>query len=151
MNFYLFCAATTVTGGMLWSQDCSTLTYPAAVFIWASGLLLLCYGLVRDLYLLRTCPCKGDGEGEKQKVSMLCVESTIGLLVVGQGLALQWLGWTPLATISLGSVLVVAGLILAFGHKTRDWVLILAVAPEHHNLLPTWKVSSLDEIPVGRS
>ncbi len=134
-----------MAGVAIWSQGLGQVTYPAAAYIWAAGLVLLLYGFVRDLYLLRQCRCE---EAEQQGVqsSMICVESLVGLVVVGEGLLLHWLEWTPRLQAPVGLLLCVAAVVMAFGHLTRDWVLILATVPNHHNILPTWRIQSLDQI-----
>lgn len=143
MIIYTLCFLTALTGGVLHFTLERSFLWPGASLIWAGGLVLLIYGMIRDIYLLRSCPCE---KGEvKQKSSMLCVESFLGLSAVIFGLGLQWLDWSKPVTFSLGVGLTVGAVIVALGHKTRDWVLILAEVPGHHNVIPTFKMHTAQE------
>lgn len=143
--FYWMCTLLGLSGVGMWAGVSATVTWPAAALIWGAGVLLLAYGLLRDLYLLRQCRCEQARE-EGVKSSMICVESLVGMTVVAQGLLLHWLGWTPYLKTPIGLVMVGAAAVLAFGHLTRDWVLLLVSIPNHRNILPTWRVQTLDEV-----
>lgn len=140
---YAFCLLTAVTGGILHYTVDQSFRWPGAALIWSGGLILLIYGMIRDLYLLRTCPCE-EGQA-KQKSSMICVESFFGLSAVTLGLGLQWLDWSKPVTVTLGVALAAGAVIVALGHKTRDWVLILAEVPGHHNVIPTFRMHTAQE------
>ena len=45
----------------------------------------------------------------------------------------------------MGLCLVLSAVILAFGHRTRDWVLILAEVPDHHNVITTFRLHTAEE------
>ena len=121
------------------------LQWQGAKFLWIGGLVLLGYGLVRDVYLLRTCPCDEAAKADRKKSSMLCVESFVGFSAVALGLALQYFQWSKPVEVSMGLCLVLSAVILAFGHRTRDWVLILAEVPDHHNVIPTFRLHTAEE------
>ena len=55
--FYGFCLAAGLAGGALHFLSDQQFHWPGSALIWVSGLILLGYGLIRDIYLLRTCPC----------------------------------------------------------------------------------------------
>lgn len=143
MLFYTFSLLGALADGPYFRLD-RQLHWPGASLIWVAGLILLCYGLVRDVYLLRSCPCETE-DAPKTRSSMLCVESLVGFSAVASGLGLHWLGWTKPVTFTLGAGLLLVALILAFGHKTRNWVLILAEVPDHHNVIPTFKLHTAAE------
>lgn len=143
MLIYTLCFVAALTGGIVHFTVEHAFLWPGASLIWGGGLILLVYGMLRDIYLLRACPCQ-EGES-KQKSSMICVESLVGFSAVALGLGLQWLEWSQPVTISLGVVVAVTAVIVALGHKTRDWVLILAEVPGHHNVIPTFRMHTAQE------
>lgn len=145
MLFYGFCIVTGVAGGMVHFMSDSDLTWPGSSLVWVGGLVLLVYGLIRDLYLLKTCPCDKLPKEEKKRSSMMCVESCVGMSAVVLGLTLQWLNWSQPVTFSTGLGLVFAAVIMAFGHLVRDWVFILAVVPDHSNVIPTFRLHTAEE------
>lgn len=143
--FYGLCFALGLAGGALHFLVDYRLNWPGSSLLWVGGLILLGYGLIRDIYLLRTCPCDEASKSERKRSSMLCVESFVGFSAVALGLCLQWLEWTKPVELSAGLGLVLATMILAFGHLTRDWVLILAAVPDHHNVIPTFRLHTAEQ------
>jgi putative Mn2+ efflux pump MntP len=133
-----------LSGAVAWFAGAGALQQPAAVYIWASGVVLLGYGLIRDLVLIAR-GLEEDEAGTQRKMAVICLESTLGLLLFAIGISLHILHWTPVLALPVGAALVGAGVIVAFGHATRDWVLILARVENHHNLIPTWNVDAFDE------
>jgi hypothetical protein len=143
--FYLFCAALGVVGTVAHFQSSLSWAFDGAVLFWGSGIVLLGYGLIRDLYLLKACPCEKLPPEQRKKSSMMCVESCLGFAAVALGLSLQWLGWTKQVELSVGSLTLLASFILAFGHATRNMVFILAEVPDHHNIIPTFRLHGAEE------
>jgi hypothetical protein len=143
--FYLICGLIGLAGLVSHFQLEASFTFEGATLFWGSGLVLLGYGLVRDIYLLAACPCEKLPPEQRKKSSMMCVESCIGFGLVALGLGLHWLGWTKMVEFSYGSLAIVASLILAFGHLTRNMVFILAEVPDHHNIVPTFRLHSAEE------
>lgn len=142
MILYLVCGLAGLAGLVVW--DRGSVTAPAAAFLWGAGLTLLAYGLVRDVWLiLRGHP---EEDAPKVKLAMTCFESMAGMGAVALGLGLHGLGWTPPVALPLGAVMAGAAAVVAFGHATRDWVLILVVVPNHRNLIPTWRPTRLEAV-----
>lgn len=147
MLVYIACALASILGGvtLFGPWELGYLEGRGAMYFWGSGLILLIYGLVRDLLLIWGHHKEGstDGEGEeKQKMAVICLESTLGGGLVALGLLLQILQWTPVVQIPWSAILLAGGLIVAFGHATRDWVLIVAKVANHRNLIPSWNVTN---------
>lgn len=141
MAVFVLCFLTLVAGLFTWWQNPGgTLVLQGATLVWVGGLVLLGYGFIRDLYLL-FAHRKDTHERPEERFSMLCVESTIGMVAVGLGLGLQALDWTRSVAPPVGSLMAAGALIVAFGHATRDWVLLLVEVENHSNLIPTWKIN----------
>ena len=106
-------------------------------FLVAGGLTLLGSGLVRDLAWLalsgRPVPTVPAGPPEVR----MCLESTLGILAVGAGLA--WRVWAPGAPrpVGVGVLVLVLALVAAFGHLARNVIVTLRLEPGHRNM-PFW-------------
>ncbi len=144
MILYITCSITFFIGIYLSFQSSLSFEQPGSVFIWGSGLVLLLYGFVRDIFLL-VKKHKEEAPPTQKKMALICFESTLGGLAVILGLTLQALDWTKLTSLSLGSICILVSLIVAGGHYTRDWVLVLVKVKNHHNLLPGWHIQTWDE------
>ena len=102
-----------------------------------AGVALLAVGLARDLARLaleepRAAPAPDPHPGELRT----CLESTLGLGAVAVGLAWRFggAGSAPVLVPVGGGVLALAA-VAAFGHLTRNLVLVLRHEPGHRNVI----------------
>ena len=111
----------------------------AEVFRW-SGVVLLLQGFARDVAILvrrrlgRGAP---GAEGPPKRGWWICLESTLGLVLLGQALLLGALGAGEAAPIALpwaGWLALLAAWWL-FGYATREVVMEVRRDPDHLNLL----------------
>jgi len=110
------------------------ITTPMLVVL--AGVALLATGLARDLARIAllgrpiaTMPDRHPGE------LRLCLESTLGLGAVAAGLA--WWLWaaTSAAAWSVGALALLLAVVAAFGHLTRNLVLVVRAEPAHRNVV----------------
>ncbi len=101
-----------------------------------AGVVLLATGLARDLtrivLLARPIPTAPDRHPGAMR---LCLESTLGLGAVAIGLA-WWLWAAPVAAPwSVGALALPLAAVAAFGHLTRNLVLVVRAEPSHRNVV----------------
>jgi hypothetical protein len=98
--------------------------------------VLLAVGLVRDVARIAldgrpvaATPDRRPGE------LRLCLESTLGLGAVAGGLL--WRAWSsgPPITPSLGALVLGLAAVAAFGHLTRNVVVVFRQEPAHRNVV----------------
>ncbi len=105
------------------------------VFRW-SGALLLAQGFLRDVVILLRRR-RGDTaeEGPEKRGWWICVESTVGLLLIGQAGLLVLAGGSGALRLPLGGWAFLLSMWWLFGYATRELVLKLKRDPDHVNLL----------------
>lgn len=111
--------------------------------------LLLAQGLVRDLWVIRSRR-EGGKSGRRPAVMQappsdgpafnLCLESTVGAMLLGLALLYAFVPQGFELTLPVGMILAGSGLILIGGWQLRDWVLTLHHVPDHYDL-PVWRPS----------
>lgn len=110
------------------------ITTPMVVVL--AGVVLLATGLARDLARITLlgrpiAPPPDRHPGELR----LCLESTLGLGAVTAGLS-GWLWAAPSAAAwSLGVLTLLLAVVAAFGHLTRNLVLVVRAEPAHRNVV----------------
>lgn len=104
----------------------------AELFRWF-GVALLAQGFVRDVHILLTRR-RADPGAEKRGL-WICVESTLGLFLIGQGLLLDALGAGGSLRLPPAVWVAMAAAWWLFGYTTRELVLELRRDPDHLNLL----------------
>jgi hypothetical protein len=130
-------AAALATGFALWGAAPAvrvSMTWPMLLVL--GGVVLLGSGLIRDLARLAlegrpaaVAPDRHPGE------LRLCLESTLGLIAVATGLG--WWGWSagPPVDAPLGAVVLALAGVAAFGHLTRNLVVVFRREPAHRNVV----------------
>ncbi len=98
------------------------------VYRWL-GVTLLGQGLLRDLAILATVRRRGAACACRS--TALCLESLLGLALVGVHLSLLALGATGAVTLGTGLVLLVAGGWWLLGTMLKDVVLEARREPDH--------------------
>jgi hypothetical protein len=109
----------------------------APTLLLAAGLALLASGLVRDLAWLALSGRPGPAVTGGPPEVRMCLESTLGVLAVGGGLA--WRLWAPGAprSVGLGGFVLTLALVAGFGHLARNVIVTLRLEPGHRNM-PFW-------------
>ncbi|CAN5185967.1 hypothetical protein BH23GEM4_BH23GEM4_23470 [soil metagenome] len=98
-----------------------------------AGVMLLLQGFARDvMILLRRRDFPG---GETRQRMLICVESTVGLLLIAESLLLAWTGGGRMVSLPAAGWLLLASGWWLFGWATRELVLELRRDPDHLNLL----------------
>ena len=133
---YLFLGAVLVFGLLDWVWGRRVLQVGLPDCVSGAGVLILAYGLVRDLILLWVE--KSPAPKTTVRMACLCLESNVGLLLVFLGLLLRLLPTRPMISLPEGGFLTGAALLLLAAHATRDWVLVLTRVPDHRSILPSW-------------
>lgn len=100
---------------------------------WA-GVALLLQGFVRDVFILLARRRK-QGPGGGRRGLWICVESTLGLVLIGQGLLLNALSVGGFVSLPPGVWVLGLSVWWLFGYATQDLVLELRRDPDHLNLL----------------
>lgn len=135
---YLFFTGTALIGGLDWIVGHRIIQTGLSDYVTDSGVLILAYGLVRDLILLI---------GEKASVppkapirmTCLCLESNLGLFLALLGLLVRLIPAPLLISLPEGLVITGASILLVAAHATRDWVVTLTRIPNHRSILPSRK------------
>ena len=118
-----------------WPEWHVALTRP--MMLVCAGVALLGAGLARDLARLalgepRAAAAPDPHPGELRP----CLESTLGLGAVAVGLAWRFGGGgSALVAVPVGGVLLALAAVAAFGHLTRNLVLVLRHDPGHRNVI----------------
>lgn len=119
---------------MAWPERQIALTRP--MMLVCAGVVLLGAGLVRDLARLALEVPREPAADPHPGELRTCLESTLGLGAVGAGLA-WWLWGARGAPVSLpvGGLVLALAAVAAFGHLTRNLVLVLRHEPAHRNVI----------------
>jgi len=104
----------------------------ADVFRWG-GVILLVQGFFRDIHILLTR--RRAGRDESRVGLWICVESTLGLLLIAQGIGLLLLDVPNVVRLPLAAWVLALAAWWLFGYATRDLVLELRRDPDHLSLL----------------
>lgn len=100
-----------------------------------AGVMLLLQGFARDVVILLRQRRHGAAAGETRRGLLICVESTVGLLLIGESLLLAWTGDAQWVSLPPAGWLLLASGWWCFGYATRELVLELRRDPDHLNLL----------------
>jgi hypothetical protein len=103
------------------------------VLRWA-GVLLLVQGFFRDVVILARRR-KEVPDPEARRGWLICVESTLGLVLIALSGLMVWGGADRVVTLPLAGWMLLAAAWWAFGYATREMVLELRRDPDHLNLL----------------
>lgn len=129
--------AALATGATLWAVAPAvraTVTWPMLVVI--AGVVLLASGLAGDLarIALEGRPAAATPDRHPGELR-LCLESTLGLSAVAGGLL--WRSWSasPSLTPPLGALVSGLAAVAAFGHLTRNVVVVFRREPAHRNVV----------------
>jgi hypothetical protein len=133
---YLLLGVALVFGLLDWVWGHKILQVGLPDCICGAGVLILAYGLVRDLILLWID--KSPVPQTTVRIACLCLESNVGLLLVFLGLLLRLFPVRPVIALPEGGFVTGASLLLLAAHATRDWVLVLTRIPDHRSILPSW-------------
>ncbi|HET6763905.1 MAG TPA: hypothetical protein VFH27_09535 [Longimicrobiaceae bacterium] len=104
----------------------------ADVFRWG-GVILLVQGFFRDIHILLTR--RRAGRDEARVGLWICVESTLGLLLIAQGIGLFLLEVPTLVRLPVAAWCLGLAAWWLFGYATRDLILELRRDPDHLSLL----------------
>ena len=101
-----------------------------------AGAVLLAVGLVRDVARIALAgrPVAATPDPRPGELR-LCLESTLGLGAVADGLL--WRAWSagPPVTPPLGALVLGLAAVAAFGHLTRNVVVVFRQEPAHRNVV----------------
>ena len=129
--------AALATGAVLWAGAPGVrvaITWPMLVVI--AGAVMLAAGLVRDVarIALEGRPVAATPDRRPGELR-LCLESTLGLGAVAGGLL--WRAWSAGSPVTLPLAALVLGLaaVAAFGHLTRNIVVVFRQEPAHRNVV----------------
>lgn len=102
-----------------------------------AGVVLLGAGLARDLSRLALAAPRGAGPADANPGELrMCLESTLGLGAVALGLGWRsWGGGSPPVPLPVGGLVLALAAVAAFGHLTRNLVLVLRHEPAHRNVI----------------
>jgi hypothetical protein len=110
------------------------MTWPMLVV--TAGAVLLAVGLVRDVARIALDGRPAAATPDRRPGELrLCLESTLGLGAVAGGLL--WQAWSsgPPITPSLGALVLGLAAVAAFGHLTRNVVVVFRQEPAHRNVV----------------
>ena len=145
----IFSVLVLIAGLGLWALDRSAaLRIAPETLLKGAAVIVFLQGLLRDLMMIaRRRHAMSSENGEKLRPAMadffweinLCLESTVGLILLGFAITCAFLPVDlPPTIVSRGTLLTAAGMILLIGWSTRDWVLTVKHVPDHYGL-PVWR------------
>jgi len=108
----------------------------ASLFRWV-GVALLGQGLVRDLVMIGFYRNRLKGGGKKRGL-LICLESTLGVGLIGLYFLVEALGGDKSAVFSPRWLVLIFSCVWLFGFATRDLVLEMRRDPNHLNLIFGW-------------
>jgi len=110
------------------------ITRPMLVVL--AGVVLLASGLARDLarIALEGRPRATAPDGRPGELR-LCFESTLGLLAVAVGLGGRVWEAGPVLAVPVGGLVLGGAVVAAFGHLTRNLVVVFRREPDHRNVV----------------
>ena len=116
------------TGSLKWELSYGTaLCYGAA--------LLLGQGLLRDLAIIARRKLKGEEKPEGARLSCLCAESSLGLLVIALGSAMLLVGIEDAVVFGQQNLTLTVSGVLVTGFLIKDYVVIVRKEKGHQNLI----------------
>jgi hypothetical protein len=118
-----------------WPEWHVALTRP--MMLVCAGVALLGAGLARDLARLALGEPRGAAAPDPHPGELrTCLESTLGLGAVAVGLAWRFGGGgSALVAVAVGGGVLALAAVAAFGHLTRNLVLVLRHEPGHRNVI----------------
>jgi hypothetical protein len=128
-------AAGLLTAAAVLAVDPSGRDVPVPELFRYAGVLLLAQSFVRDVYLLTSRRAEPRSEGAGTQGWFICVESVLGLALVGQGLFLSALEVRTTLSLPVGAWGLGVSLWWLVGYAIRELVFELRRDPDHLNLL----------------
>lgn len=127
-----------IVGGAIWRLAFPGTYQVLNVQFWQwltySGAAYLAIGLVRDLYLKYakkpTCPPVRAGE------PTICLESTVGPIIVGMGIAVLAVGVRHVFHTPLPAIVIGLGVLFVLSGVSKDIVIVFRRDPNHISLIP---------------